>query len=72
MPVHSYEGQHGTVLCLACRFFGIGVEHPEWCSWQVLKERPVEYSRALAIVELGERVVQRLEHQLQPERLPVP
>jgi hypothetical protein len=57
----SYEGLWGTVLCLECGFLGIGYDHPEWCSWEVLKARPSAREKALAITELGERVVGALE-----------
>ena len=63
LPRPSYEGLHGTVLCLACGYLGLGINHPEWCSWEVLKERPVARYRALAIAELGERIAALLELQ---------
>lgn len=56
LPCPSYEGLHGTVLCLGCGFFGIGVEHPEWCAWEVLKGQPGIHRQALDVIELGERV----------------
>lgn len=71
LPRPRYEGLHGTTLCVACGFFGLGTEHPEWCSWEVLKERPLELSRALAVVELGERVAERLELPSGHELLPI-
>lgn len=65
-----YEGLHGTILCLECGFFGLGHEHPEWCSWRILKERPGALKEALAIAELGHRVAAILEdRQRQTARL---
>lgn len=61
MPRPSYEGLYGTVLCLACGFLGLGVDHPEWCEWEVLKQQPDTLARALTIVELGERVAATLD-----------
>ncbi len=57
----TYEGLYGTVLCLACGYFGLGIDHPEWCSWEVLKARSVARTKALAIAELGARVAATLE-----------
>lgn len=59
LPV-TPEGLHGTVLCVACGHFGLGIEHPEWCAWEVLKERPSVRSTALARVELGDRAAAAL------------
>lgn len=55
LPSQSYEGLHGTVLCVHCRFLGVGREHPEWCSWEILKARPEALANALSLIELGER-----------------
>jgi hypothetical protein len=55
LPRPSYEGLWGTVLCLQCGFLGLGIDHPEWCSWEVLKARPEVRATALSVVELGER-----------------
>lgn len=63
LPSPSTEGLYGTVLCKSCGFFGIGVEHPEWCSWEVLKARSAEHSRALSVVELGVRAAAYLDAQ---------
>jgi hypothetical protein len=54
------EGLHGTVLCVACGHFGLGIDHPEWCAWEVLKKRPILHWRALADVELGPRAAEAL------------
>jgi hypothetical protein len=69
LPRPSYEGLWGTVLCLECGFHGLGHNHPEWCSWEVLKARPSARAKALAITELGERVVAVLE--AEPVKLPI-
>jgi len=61
LPRPSYEGLHGTVLCIECGFHGLGIDHPEWCSWEVLKTRPATRWNALALVELGERVAALLD-----------
>jgi hypothetical protein len=61
LPRPSFEGLCGTVLCIECGYLGLGHEHPEWCSWQVLKGRQEERQRATAAAELGERVVVALE-----------
>ena len=61
LPRPSHEGLHGTILCLGCGFLGLGIDHPEWCSWEVLKARPVARTKALAIAELGERVATTIE-----------
>ena len=66
----TYEGLYGTVLCLACGYFGLGIHHPEWCSWEVLKGRPVVRTKALAIAELGARVAATLELQ-HPQTAPL-
>ena len=55
------EGLFGTVLCIACGYFGLGVSHPEWCTWQVLKERPEIHARALAEVEFGRRAANAMD-----------
>jgi len=67
LPRPSYEGLHGTVLCLECGFHGLGTDHPEWCSWEILKLRPAARCRALAIAELGERAATALAPQLRQE-----
>lgn len=62
LPRPSDEGLHGTVLCVACGFLGLGIDHPEWCSWEVLKGRPHAQTRALTIAELGERVAAAFDY----------
>lgn len=55
LPEPTLEGLYGTVLCLACGYLGLGIDHPEWCTWQVLRERPADHALALAEIELGPR-----------------
>ncbi len=38
LPRPSYEGLYGTIYCSRCEFFGLGYNHPEWCTWEWLKE----------------------------------
>lgn len=61
LPKPSYEGLWGTVLCLECGFVGLGIDHAEWCSWEVLKSRPDTRNEALLRAELGDRVATSLE-----------
>lgn len=55
LPRPSHEGLFGTIYCSRCDYFGIGYKHPEWCTWQWLKEtdgaRP-----SLDLIEIGSRV----------------
>lgn len=52
LPQPSHEGLQGTVLCTECGYFGLGYLHPEWCTWEILKELG-QRSSALAIIEMG-------------------
>ena len=61
LPPRSYEGTFGTIWCERCGFFGLGYNHPEWCTWEWLKEsHPVESH--LDLVELGDRAAACLSH----------
>lgn len=52
LPRPSRECLYGSIYCSRCEFFGLGYYHPEWCTWQWLKESgAVQHS--LDLIELG-------------------
>ena len=57
LPRPSREGLYGTIYCSRCTFFGLGYKHPEWCTWEWLKQTgAADHSRDL--IELGALVVE--------------
>jgi hypothetical protein len=56
LPRPSNEGLFGTIYCSRCGFFGLGYKHPEWCTWEWLKQIGAA-QHCLDLVELGALVV---------------
>ncbi len=54
LPRPTDEGLFGTIYCSRCHFFGLGHNHPEWCSWSWLNETG-RRDHHLRLVELGMR-----------------
>ena len=57
LPRPSYEGLFGTIYCSRCEYFGLGYNHPEWCTWEWLKESGAA-QHSLELIELGAQVVE--------------
>lgn len=57
LPGPSYEGLFGTIYCSRCEFFGLGYNHPEWCTWEWLKQTGAA-DHSLDLIELGALVVE--------------
>ena len=55
LPRPSHEGLFGTIYCSRCEFLGLGYNHPEWCTWEWLKQTGAA-KNSLDLIELGERV----------------
>jgi hypothetical protein len=62
LPRPSYEGLYGTIYCSRCEFFGLGYNHPEWCTWEWLKKTDAA-QHSLDLIELGALVVETFEEQ---------
>ena len=60
LPRPSYEGLFGTIYCSRCSFFGLGYNHPEWCTWEWLK-RTGAAEHSLELIELGALVVESFD-----------
>ena len=60
LPRPSYEGLFGTIYCSRCEFFGLGYHHPEWCTWEWLKETGAA-RHSLDLIELGAVVVETFD-----------
>jgi hypothetical protein len=60
LPRPSHEGLFGTIYCSRCNFFGLGYNHPEWCTWESLKEKGNAHL-SLDLIELGAPVVASLK-----------
>jgi hypothetical protein len=56
LPRPGYEGPFGTIYCSRCEFFGLDHNHPEWRTWQWLKETGAA-RHSLDLIELGALVV---------------
>jgi hypothetical protein len=56
LPRPSHGGLFGTIYCSHCGFFGLGYNHPEWCTWEWLK-RTGAAKLSLDLIELGAHVV---------------
>jgi hypothetical protein len=57
LPRPSHEGLFGTIYCSRCRFFGLGHNHPEWCTWEWLRQAGTAI-HSLDLIELGALVVE--------------
>jgi hypothetical protein len=60
LPRPSYEGLYGTIYCSRCEFFGLGYNHPEWCTWEWLKKTGAA-KHSLDLIELGAVVVESFD-----------
>ena len=60
LPRPSYEGLFGTIYCSRCEFFGLGYKHPEWCTWEWLKQTGAA-GHSLELIELGPLVVESFD-----------
>jgi len=60
LPRPSREGLYGTIYCTRCEFFGLGYNHPEWCTWEWLKETDAA-RHSLDLIELGALVVESFD-----------
>jgi len=60
LPRPSREGLYGTIYCSRCEFFGLGYNHPEWCTWEWLKKTDAA-QHSLDLIELGALVVETFD-----------
>lgn len=60
LPRPSYEGLYGTIYCSRCSFLGLGYNHPEWCTWEWLKDTGAA-RHSLDLIELGALVTESFD-----------